>query len=407
MQKTYRINVTFVVVVLICVVILVGCGKPPGSGGPPPMEAPEVAVVTVQPDVVVLTTELPGRTAAYLAAEVRPQVSGIIQKRLFTEGSDVRAGDVLYQIDPAPFQAALDNARATLGKSEANLPSIRMRVERYKELLADNAVSRQDYDDAAASLQQVKADIEYCKTLVQTASINLGYTSITASVSGRIGRSSVTDGSLVTANQPAALAVIQQLDPIYVDVTQSTAQLLRLRRSIQEGHIKQDGANQNRVTLILEDGTKYPLKGRLQFRDVSVDSTTGSVILRVVFPNPKYVLLPGMFVRAEVQDGVNRQAILIPQRAVSRDPKGNPVALIVDAHGKVEQRMLTLDRVMGDRWLVSSGLTPGEQIIVEGVQRARPGASVRVIPFDENKDNHGPPASGHEAQPQKQTNRGT
>ena len=298
---------------------------------PAPPPVPEVATVAVQPQRVVLTTELPGRTSAHLVAEIRPQVNGIIQKRLFTEGSDVRAGQVLYQIDPAPFQAALDNAQAALGRSEANLPAIRLKAERYREALADKAVSQQDYDDAAAALNQNEADIQYWKAMVETARINLGYTRITAPISGRIGKSNVTDGALATANQPAALAVIQQLDPVFVDVTQSTTELLRLRRSLEDGRIKQDGTNRNQVSLILEDGTRYPLKGSLQFRDVSVDSTTGSVILRVVFPNPKHILLPGMFVRAEVEEGVNRQAILIPQQAVSRDPKGNPVALIVDA----------------------------------------------------------------------------
>ena len=231
---------------------------------------------------------------------------------------------MLYQIDPAPFQAALDNAKAALGKSEANLPSIRLRAERYKELLAEKAVSQQDYDDAAAALKQAEADIEYWKAAVETARINLGYTRVTAPISGRIGKSNVTDGALVTAYQPVALATIQQLDPIYVDVPQSTTELLRLKRRLEDGRLNQNGTNQKKVKLILEDGTAYPLEGTLQFRDVTVDPTTGSVILRIVFPNPEGVLLPGMFVRAVVKEGVNEQAILIPQQAVSRDPKGNP-----------------------------------------------------------------------------------
>lgn len=367
---------------------------------PPPV--PEVATVAVQPQRVVLTTELPGRTSAYLVAEIRPQVNGIIQKRLFTEGSDVQAGQVLYQIDPAPFKAALDNAKAALGRSEANLPALRLRAERYGEALADKAVSQQDYDDAAAAQKQTEADVQYWKAMVETARINLGYTRIIAPISGRIGKSNVTDGALVTANQPAVLAVIQQLDPVFVDVTQSTTELLRLRRSLEGGRIKQDGTNRDKVSLILEDGRRYPLKGSLQFRDVSVDSTTGSVILRVVFPNPKHLLLPGMFVRAEVEEGVNRQAILILQQAVSRDPKGNPVALIVDAAGKVVQRMLTLDRAIGDKWLVSEGLTSGEQVIVEGMQKVRPGSAVKVVPFVENKTGQGS-AVGPDARPQKRT----
>jgi membrane fusion protein (multidrug efflux system) len=382
MQKIERIRMIAIAGFIAVVFILTGCGKPPGAGGPPPMGTPEVAVVTVQPEKATLTTELPGRTSAYLVAEVRPQVSGIIEKRLFTEGSDVKAGQVLYQIDPAPFQATLDNAKAALGRAEANLPAIRLRAERFRELLVDKAVSQQDYDDAAAALMQVEADVLYWKATVESARINLGYTRITAPISGRIGKSNVTQGALVTAHQPVLLSTIQQLDPIYADVTQSTADQLRLKRSLEAGGLNQDGMNRNKVTLILEDGTRYPLKGTLQFRDVSVDSTTGSVILRVVFPNPKYILLPGMFIRADVQEGVNKQAILIPQQAVSRDLKGNPVALIVNAEGKVAQRMLTLDRAIGDKWLVSAGLASGEKVIVEGMQKARPGAAVKVVPFE-------------------------
>jgi len=348
---------------------------------PPPPPAPEVATVTVQTQQVVLTTELPGRTSAYRIAEIRPQVNGLIQKRLFTEGSDVQAGQVLYEIDPAHFQAAYNNAKAALGKAEANLPSIRSRVERYRELLPDKAVSQQEFDDAAAAEKQNLAEIEIWKAMVETASINLGYTHVTAPISGRIGRSNVTDGALVTAHQPVPLATIQQLDPIYVDVPQSTTELLRLRSRMEDGRLKHDGTNQKKVNLILEDGTAYSSEGTLQFRDVTVDPTTGSVILRVVFPNPKGLLLPGMFVRAVAMEGVNEQAILIPQQAVSRDPKGNPLALIVDAEGKVQQRMLTLDRAVGDQWLVTSGLTPGDRVIVEGIQRVRPGASVKEVPF--------------------------
>jgi membrane fusion protein (multidrug efflux system) len=368
------------------------------------MGTPEVAVITVQTEQATLTTDLTGRTSAFGVAEIRPQVSGLIQKRLFTEGSDVKAGQVLYQIDPAPFQAALDNANAALGRAEANLPAILLRAERFRELLVDKAVSQQDYDDAAAALQQVKADIEYWKAAVETARINLGYTRITAPISGRIGKSNVTVGALVTAHQPSALSTIQQLDPIYVDVPQSTTELLRLQRRLEEGRLKHDVRNQNKVKLILEDGTEYPLEGTLQFRDVTVDPTTSSVILRVIFPNPKGVLLPGMFVRAVVKEGINKQALLIPQQAVSRDPKGNPVVLIVNAGGKVEQRMLTLDRAIEDKWIVSTGLTPGEQVVVEGLQKVRPGLAVKVVPFNENKTGLVPAAT--ESQPQKRSDGG-
>jgi membrane fusion protein (multidrug efflux system) len=249
-------------------------------------------------------------------------------------------------------------------------------------LLPDKAVSQQDYDDATAAMKQVEADIQYWKATVESARINLEYTSVTAPISGRIGKSNVTEGALVTAHQPMALATIQQLDPIYVDVPQSTTEMLLLQRRLEEGRLKHDGKNQNKVKLILEDGTMYPLEGTSQFRDVTVDPTTGSVVLRAVFPNPKRVLLPGMFVRAVVKEGVNKQAVLIPQQAISRDPKGNPITLIVDAESKVQQRMITTDRAIGDKWLVSSGVSPGDRVIVEGIQKVRPGASVKIVPFD-------------------------
>ena len=372
--------------VLVAGVILVGCGQQK-AGGPVPL--PEVAIVTVQPKPLVITTDLTGRTSANLVAEVRPQVGGIIQKRLFTEGSDVKSGQVLYQIDPATYQAALDNARAGLSRSEANLSAIRLKSDRLRELLADKAVSQQDYDDAVAALKQTQADIQYWRANVETARINLKYTTITAPIAGRIGRSNVTAGSLVAAQQPTALATIQQLNPMYVDITQSTADLLRLQRGLKEGRLNQNEANQKKVQLILEDGTAYPLAGTLQFRDVTVDPTTGSVILRAIFPNPKGVLLPGMFIRAVVKEGIDERAVLIPQQAVSRDPKGNPLTLIVDANGKVQQRPITLDRAIGDAWLVSSGLEPGELVIVEGMMKVKPGISVKVVPFENGKINNG------------------
>jgi membrane fusion protein, multidrug efflux system len=377
------VGVILLTIVLSGGLLLSGCGRKRQSAPPP---VPEVVAITVQPQQVELTTELPGRTSAYLVAEIRPQVNGLIQKRLFTEGSDVNAGQVLYQIDPAPFQAALDNAKATLNRSEASLPSIRSRTERYKDLLADKAVSQQDYEDAASALNQAEADVQYWKAMLETANINLRYTSITAPISGRIGKSSVTDGALVTAYQPIVLSTIQQLNPIYVDVPQSTTELLRLNRRLEDGHFNQNGTNQKKVKLLMEDGTLYPLEGTLQFRDVTVDPTTGSVTLRIVFPNPQKALLPGMFVRVVVQEGVEEQAILVPQQAVSRDVKGNPVALIVDANEKVQQRMLALDRAIGDKWLVSSGLVSGDRAIVEGIQKVRPGAAVKAVPLDTNSN---------------------
>ena len=372
-----------VLVVLLCVLALTACDRQ--QQAPPPALAPEVATVTIALQQVPVTTELPGRTFPYRIAEIRPQVNGLIQKRLFTEGSDVKAGQELYQIDPAPFQAALANAKAALGRAEANRPAILARVGRYKEALTDKAVSRQDFEDADAALKQAEADIQYYTAMLETANINLNYAHVVSPISGRVGTSTVTDGAIVTAYQPVALATIQQLDPIYVDVPQPTAELLRLQRRLEQGGLIRDGTNANKVQIILGDGTRYPLDGTLQFRDISVDPTTATVILRMVFANPNGVLLPGMFVRAVVKEGVNDQAILVPQQAVSRDPKGNAVALIVGASGKVEQRMLSLDRAIGGQWLVSSGLVPGDRVITEGMQKVRPGVEVRAVPFDDTR----------------------
>jgi membrane fusion protein (multidrug efflux system) len=430
MQKGDRTGRIAIGVVLAGLSILVGCGQQAGTGAPKG-GPPEVAVVTVQPKRLVITTELSGRTSANMIAEVRPQVSGIIQKRLFTEGSDVKAGQMLYQIDPAPFQAALDNATATLTASQKNADRARAAVqaslanvtrqaatrelartngERFEEAFKERAVSASQRDqvvteakvaDAAmlAVEAQVESDrkavaaaeaaIQQAEAALKTARINLAYTAITAPIAGRIGRSSVTEGALVTAHQPIALAVIQQLDPIYVDVPQSTAEVLRLRNRLEEGRLQSNGTPQNKVHLLLEDDTPYPWEGTLQFRDVTVDPTTGSVILRVIVPNPKGVLLPGMFVRTLVEEGVNPKALLIPQQAVTRDPKGNPLTLIVDAAGKVQQRMLTIDRAIGNTWLVAKGLAAGERVIVEGIQKVRPGASVKAVPFEAGREKNG------------------
>ena len=361
--------------------LIVGCGNGPGQQARP-SHIPEVAVVNIAPRPIELTTELPGRTFPYLVSEIRPQVNGIIQKRMFKEGSDVNAGDLLYQIDPTPFQVAYSSAKASLGKAQANLPSIRSRAQRYKECLVDNAVSKQDYDDATAAVQQAEAEIEYWKAAVEAALINLNYTRVTAPISGRIGRSSVTDGALVTAYQPVALATIQQLDPIYVDVTQSSADLLRLKRNLKTGQLTADKNNAKKVRILLGDAASYSLEGTLQFRDVTVDPSTGSFTLRIVVPNPDHLLLPGMFVRAVVREGIAEKAILVPQQGVSRTPKGEPFALVVDGTGKVRQRMLTLDRAVGDQWLVASGLSVGDRVIVEGGQKVRPGTAVKAVPFN-------------------------
>ncbi len=363
--------------------------------GAAPASPAEVAIVTIRPERVVLTTELPGRTSAYLVAEIRPQVNGLIQKRLFQEGANVKAGELLYQIDPAPYRAAYSQAKAGLATAEAdlvtaeaNIPALRSRAERYGGLVTIHAVGEQDYDDANAALRQAeatvksrKASVEVNRAAMESAGISLSYTPIKAPISGRIGKSAITVGALATAYQANPLAVVQQLNPIYVDVVQANAELLRLRRSLESGRLKQNGSIPSKVKLYLEDGTLYPVTGALQFRDVTVDQTTGSVTLRLVFANPKEVLLPGMFVRAVVEEGVREQAILIPQQGVSRDPKGNAIALVVGKDDKVEQRTLELDRAIGDKWLVSKGLEPDDRLIVEGIEKVRPGVRVRTVPF--------------------------
>jgi membrane fusion protein (multidrug efflux system) len=382
MPSSARLRIRAILLLTVLFGGLGVCGCSRKQQAPPAPPVPEVAVVTVEARPVVLTTDLPGRTSPYLIAEIRPQVNGLILKRLFTEGSDVQAGQELYQIDPAPFQAALDSAEAALNRAQASLPALRLRADRFKQALADKSVSQQAFDDADAALKQAEADALYWKATVETARINLRYARVVSPINGRIGTSTVTEGAIVTAYQPVPLATIQQLNPIYVDVPESTAKLLRLQNRPKESRINPDGTNGNAVQLILEDGTPYPLEGTLQFRDVSVDPSTASVILRMVFPNPSGVLLPGMFVRAVVKEGVNGQAILISQQVVSRNPKGEPLALVVGAGDKVEQRKLVLDREIGDQWLVSTGLAPGDRVIAEGLQKIRPGAVVKVVPFE-------------------------
>ena len=503
-------------------VLVAGCGQEAQTSVPQrPSSPPEVGVYVVAPRRVALTTELPGRTSAYLVAEVRPQVGGIVQKRLFTEGSEVKGGQVLYEIDPSSYRAAYANsqamlarakaghasakaartraeaayanavagragaiaalanaraslnratateasakaalfgarsaqtgAKAALSRAEANAVPLRLRAERFKELVAINAVSRQDADDAVAAVRRADAeiqsaqasveateaqtagaeaalkataadiegaeaavqraeagigsaeaavkgaqaeiegadaavkvaasDIQGAEAALESAGINLAHTEVTAPISGRIGRSEVSTGALVTANQLAALATIQQLDPVYVDVTQSTASLLRLKQSLARGELRTDGPDQAKVTLLLEDGSPYPLAGSLRFSDVTVDQSTGSVTLRTVFPNPKHILLPGMYVRAVLEEGVSDQAILVPQRGVTRDPAGNAVVLLVGAEEKVEPRVIRADRTIGDDWLVSEGLKAGDRVILEGSQKARPGTVVKAVPF--------------------------
>ena len=339
--------------------VLLSCGHKAPPPAPPP---PKVSVVTVQAQAVPITTELPGRVAGYRYADVRPQVNGIILKRLFVEGSDVKAGQQLYQIDPAPYKASYDGAVATDA-------SARALADRYKPLVEANAVSKQDYDNAVATHLQAQAAVE-------TARINLIYTRVLSPITGRISRSLITEGALVTANQATAIASVQQLDPVYVDVTQPITTLLRVKREAAAGLLKKNEAGKAQVRLRLEDGSEYAEPGTLEFSEVTVDEGTGSVTLRALIPNPQRVLLPGMFVREVIQEGVREGAVLAPQQGISHDQKGQPNALVVDADNTVELRTLETDRAIGDQWLVTSGLKPGDRVIVEGIQSAKPGSKV-------------------------------
>ncbi|TSK08205.1 MAG: efflux RND transporter periplasmic adaptor subunit [Geobacter sp.] len=389
MQITYRAQLLSVVLMLGGSLVLAGCGKKQQPAGPP-QGPPEVGVIEIQPQRVALTTELPGRTSPYLIAEVRPQVTGIIQKRVFTEGSDVKAGQVLYQIDPATYQAAYASAKAAEARAEANVLPAKLKEERFRELVKINAVSKQDYDSAYAALKQAEADVASAKAQVESARINLAYTRVTAPISGRIGRSSVTDGALVTANQAAPLATIQQLSTMYVDVTQSSSDMLKLKQSLAQGLMKRDKGGEARVKLLLEDGTAYPVTGTLKFSDVTVDQSTGSITVRALFPNPKQTLLPGMFVRAVLEEGVNEAAILVPQRGVTRNAAGQAIVMVVGAENKVEPRPVQVARTVGDNWLVSGGLKAGDKVILEGIQKARPGTQVKMVPF-QSPEGHGGP----------------
>lgn len=341
---------------------LAGCDE---SGGTRNNHKPQVGIVTLHAGPVSLTTELPGRVDPYAISEVRPQVSGIILKRLFIEGSTVKAGQVLYQIDPRPYQATYNNAAAALAAAKA-------KSERYGKLVQDNAIAPQTFDDALAAYKQAAAT-------VQSARIDLDYTTIKAPISGRIGISTVTQGALVTTNQAAALTTVQTLDPVYVDIVQSSTQLLALKQAITNGHIDARTPDQADVSLRLEDGTLYPLKGKLQFTDITVEPSTGSVTLRAIFPNPNQLLLPGMYVRAELSEGVNPRAILAPQQGVTRDLRGEPNAFVLDAGNKIVERSLSIARAIGNQWLVTSGLKDGDRLVVEGIQKIRPGVEVEPV----------------------------
>ncbi|WP_293798776.1 efflux RND transporter periplasmic adaptor subunit [uncultured Bosea sp.] len=360
---------------LLLAAALAGCNSE--KAAPPPQPQLQVSVVSLHPQPVAITAELPGRVSANLIAEIRPQVSGIIKSRLFREGSEVKAGEVLYEIDPAPYQAALDSAVAAQRKAEAAAVNAQVRADRYRELLLRNAGSKQDADDAAATLNQAQADVAAAKASVETAKINLAYTKVTAPIDGRIDKSALTQGALVTANQAAILTTIRKLDPINVDVTQSSTNLLKFRNDVASGRLKFTGPNVA-VKLKLDTGDAYPQSGKLEFAEANIDETTGTFTVRAEFPNPERILLPGMFVRAVIQEGIAENNFLLPQRAVGRNTKGEATAKFVSADGKVEERVLTTRRNIGNNWLVDSGVKDGERVIVEGGQLVRPGQTVTV-----------------------------
>lgn len=368
----------------LCLALLGACGRKPPAGpgapGGPPQGPLEVGVLTIAPTAVTLTQDLPGRTSALRVAEVRARVSGIVQKRLFKEGGDVREGEVLYQIDPAPYEAALKNAEGTLARAEANVASTQAQEERSRKLMDAHAISKQEYDNSLANFRAFQADVISGQGSVQTAKINLGYTRVVSPITGRIGISQVTEGAYVQDSAATLLATVQQLDHVYVDVTQPSSQLLRLRHALASGKLKTDEAGQARVKLLLEDGTEYPEEGALQLSDVTVSTTTSSFTVRAIFANPDGDLLPGMFVRARLEEGNNPDAILVPQLAVTHNTKGNPTALVVGADGKAELRELQTPRAVGNQWLVSDGLKPGDKLIVDNLQKVHPGTPVKPTP---------------------------
>ncbi|EGK6721821.1 multidrug efflux RND transporter periplasmic adaptor subunit AcrA [Salmonella enterica] len=395
MNKNRGLTPLAVVLMLSGSLALTGCDdKQDQQGG---QQMPEVGVVTLKTEPLQITTELPGRTVAYRIAEVRPQVSGIILKRNFVEGSDIEAGVSLYQIDPATYQATYDSAKGDLAKAQAAANIAELTVKRYQKLLGTQYISKQEYDQALADAQQATAAVVAAKAAVETARINLAYTKVTSPLSGRIGKSSVTEGALVQNGQASALATVQQLDPIYVDVTQSSNDFLRLKQELANGSLKQENGKA-KVDLVTSDGIKFPQSGTLEFSDVTVDQTTGSITLRAIFPNPDHTLLPGMFVRARLQEGTKPTALLVPQQGVTRTPRGDATVLVVGADNKVETRQIVASQAIGDKWLVTDGLKAGDRVVVSGLQKVRPGAQVKVQEI--TADNKQQAASGDQpAQP--------
>ncbi|AKW16744.1 multidrug efflux RND transporter periplasmic adaptor subunit AcrA [Salmonella enterica subsp. enterica serovar Enteritidis] len=395
MNKNRGLTPLAVVLMLSGSLALTGCDdKQDQQGG---QQMPEVGVVTLKTEPLQITTELPGRTVAYRIAEVRPQVSGIILKRNFVEGSDIEAGASLYQIDPATYQATYDSAKGDLAKAQAAANIAELTVKRYQKLLGTQYISKQEYDQALADAQQATAAVVAAKAAVETARINLAYTKVTSPISGRIGKSSVTEGALVQNGQASALATVQQLDPIYVDVTQSSNDFLRLKQELANGSLKQENGKA-KVDLVTSDGIKFPQSGTLEFSDVTVDQSTGSITLRAIFPNPDHTLLPGMFVRARLQEGTKPTALLVPQQGVTRTPRGDATVLVVGADNKVETRQIVASQAIGDKWLVTDGLKAGDRVVVSGLQKVRPGAQVKVQEI--TADNKQQAASGDQpAQP--------
>jgi membrane fusion protein, multidrug efflux system len=366
----------------ICVAVIAGsalaaCGKSEAPNSKPPVE---VGVVTIESRPLRVIEDLPGRTSAYLVSQVRARVDGIVQKRTFREGSDVKSGQLLFRIDPATYEANLASARATLLRAQANLETAKALAERDKILVEGNAISKQDYDNALAAAGQAAADVASGRAAVQIATINLGYTEVTSPIPGRIGTALVTEGAYVQAAAATLLATVQQIDPIYVDLSESSVAGLRMRREVAAGRLKLDGPDQAKVSLVLEDGTRYALSGKLQFTDITVDQGTGTVTVRAIFPNPDHVLLPGMFVHAQIDEGVNQEGLLVPQVAVTHDAKGQPTALVVGDDDKVVLKTLVTGRTEGSNWVVQSGLKPKDRVILEGLQKVQPGQTVKPVP---------------------------
>ena len=384
-MRTGSVSFPFIVLFSLALAACGGDGEQQQQAGGPP----EAGFVTVQPQSFTLVNELPGRTSPYQIAEVRPQVTGIVQERLFEGGQQVEAGQPLYQLDDSLYKADVASARANLASAQATLKSTRLRAERFDKLLDMKAVSQQEYDEAQAALGETQAQVDAARAALQTARINLDYTTIKAPIDGRIGRSVVTPGALVTANQTEALATIRQLDPIYVDLTQSNQELRRLREALEAGRLQQVGEDKARVTLLLEDGSEFDQPGTLQFSEFAVEESTGSVTLRALFPNPDNDLLPGMFVRARLPQGERDDAILVPQKGVARDPSGQATAMVIGEDNKVEQRQVTPERTVGNRWLISDGLQAGDRLIVEGLQKIRPGAPVKPVELKQDTSDSG------------------